>query len=367
MLIEVGIIIDNITNKAGTERAVSSLCNGLLKFYPEFYKITIISIFSNNEQNPFFELNPKINIQHLEKSNDFQFWNKVFWYKKLVNQIHEVNRENSFDVIIGTTYVHNILLPLIFKKTKTKTIGCEHVVYNYPPKILQKVRKYFYPKLNAVIVLNKTEQKNFYFLKNTYVIANCLPFEADRRSTLSEKNLISVGRLTYEKGFDMLIDIYEFIYRVEPNWKLNIFGEGEDFGILETKIKEKGLENSIKLCGSVKNISECYLQSSIFVLTSRSESFGIVVIEAMNHGLPIVSYDCDGPKNIIANNESGFLIPQFDKIEFSEKLLLLINNEEKRKEMGEMAIETSFKYKENKIIPIWNKLMQSLIENRQSN
>src|SRR4051812_16390114 len=126
----IAIIIDNIANKAGTERAVSSLCNGLLKFYPELYEITVISIFSKKNENSFFELNPKVNIQHLEKNN-FELWNKVFWYKDLVTRIQEINRKNYFDVIIGTTYVHNILLPLIVKNTKIRTIGCEHVAYNY--------------------------------------------------------------------------------------------------------------------------------------------------------------------------------------------------------------------------------------------
>jgi glycosyltransferase involved in cell wall biosynthesis len=364
---KIGIIIDNITANAGTERAVSSMCNGLLKFYPELYEITVISIFSNKGENSFFELNSRINIQHLEIVKDFQFWNKVFWYKKLVTQIHELNSKSSFDLIMGTTYVHNILLPLIVKGAITRTIGCEHEVYNYPPKNLQLIRKFVYPKLDSVIVLNETEQNKYYFIKNTFVIPNSLPFDTEGSSSLTSNKIIAVGRLTHQKGFDMLIDLFEDVFRKAPNWELNIFGDGEDFESLESKIKTKGLEQQIKLCGSVKNISENYLKSSIFVLSSRWESFGIVIIEAMSHGLPIVSFECDGPKNLIEDNKSGFLIPRFDKNKFSEKLLLLINDIEKRKEMGKAALSTSLKYKEDKIIPLWNKLIQSILQDQQLN
>lgn len=364
MLIKIGIIIDNIAKGAGTERAVSSLCNGLLKFYPETYQITIISIFSRKSDISFFELNPQIGIKHLEKTNNFDFWNKLFWYKNLVSEISDINKNNSLDVILGTTYVHNILLPLIVKSSKTKTVGSEHVVYNYPPKLFQAIRKIVYPKLNAVIVLNEMEQKNFYFLKNTTVIPNSLPFENEKTASLMEKSIITVGRLTHEKGMDMLIDIYQNIFRKAPEWTLNIFGDGEDFELLQTKIQEKGLENYIKLHGSVRNISKNYLQSSIFVLTSRSESFGIVIIEAMNHGLPVISFDCDGPKNIIDNHKSGFLIPQFDKMEFSNKLLMLINDEQIRKQIGKTAREESLRFKEINIIPLWNKQLQLISNNR---
>lgn len=365
-MIRLGIIIDNISRKAGTERAVSSLCNGLMKFFPNRYEITIISIFSTKNQVSFFELNEEIKLRHLEKNPDFKFWNKAFFYRNLIKTLRKINSENSFDVLIGTTYVHNILLPFVVKNTQTKTIGCEHEVYGYPPKLFQVVRKFVYPKLNSIIVLNKTEQQHFCFLKNTCIIPNSLPFEADKTSSLTEKRILAAGRLTHQKGFDILIDIYEKIYPKAPEWELNIFGDGEDLEMLKVKIKAKGLEKHIKLCGSVKNISENYQKSSIFVLSSRWESFGLVLIEAMNHGLPAVSFDCDGPKNIIKENQNGFLIPRFDKELFSKKLLLLINDFEKRQEMGKEAQISSTKYEEKNIMPLWNKQIQSIV-NKHSN
>jgi len=273
MLIKIGIIIDNIAKAGGTERAISSLCNGLMRFYPEHYDITIISLFSKKNDQPFFELHPAIQIQHLEKTNDFKWWNKISWYKKLVADLRQINTENAFDVLLGTTYVHNILLPLMVSNSNTKSVGCEHVVYHYPPKVFQTIRKFVYPQLDAVIVLNKTEQEHFRFLNNTAVIPNSLPFENDQSATLNAKKIINAGRLTHEKGVDLLIDMYENIYRQAPDWELNIYGDGEDFEALQSKIKQKGLEPYIKLCGSVKNISESYLQSSGFCVKFTFRKF----------------------------------------------------------------------------------------------
>lgn len=366
-MIRLGIIIDNISHKAGTERAVSSLCNGLMRFFPDQYDITIVSIYSKKSQTSFFELHKKIKIEHLEKKSNFRFWNKALFYIGLVKKLRKKNLKNSFDVIIGTTYVHNILLPFVVKNTFTKTIGCEHEVYDYPSKIFQTIRKLIYPKINSVIVLNRTEQQHFSFLKNTYIIPNSLPLISDKKASLTAKKIIAVGRLTHQKGFDLLIDIYDRIYAQAPEWELNIFGDGEDFELLKERINTKKTENHIKLCGSVKNISEHYQKSSIFVLSSRWESFGLVLIEAMNHGLPVVSFDCDGPKNIITNNKNGFLIPRFDKEIFAEKLLLLINDFERRQEMSTEAIVTSKKYEEKNIIPLWNKQIQSIVNSLHSN
>lgn len=362
----IAIIIDNIASAGGTERAVTSMCNGLLKFYPEDYQITIVSIFSKNDQSSFFALHPQIKIVHLAKKSDFKLWNKFFWYRKLVSDIHKISKENQFDVLLGTTYVHNILLPLMVRNTRIKTMGCEHVVYNYPPKVFQQFRKWAYPKLDSVIVLNETEQRRFSFLSNTAVIPNSLPFEDHNKASLEEKSIITVGRLTHEKGVDLLIDIYESIAQKIPDWSFHIFGVGEDLELLQAKILDKNLTEVIKLKGLSKNISESYLQSSIFVLGSRTESFGIVIIEAMNHGLPVISFDADGPKSIIIDNENGFLIQQFNKEFFSNKLLSLIQDQEKRKEMGDKAYTTSLQYKEEKIIPLWNQQIQIALKARST-
>lgn len=357
---KIAIIIDNITSNAGTERAVASLCNGLLNHYEKLYKMTIISIFSDNFQETFFEINKQIKIVHLNHPNNFSNFSKVFWYKKMIELAREAVIENKIDILIGSSYVHNILLPIITRNSFIKTIGCEHEVYNFPPKWAKKLRKNVYLRLNQVVVLNKTEYSYYGSLSNITVIPNSLSFVSEKKSNLNKKTIIAVGRLTHQKGFDVLIEIMQLVLINYPDWKLNIFGDGEDYNILQLLIDNQNLGNNIKLCGAVKNISEQYLKSSIFALSSRWESFGLVIIEAMNHGLPVVSFDCDGPKNIIKQGVNGFLINNFNKIEFSKKLCVLIESHETRCKFAQEAIVTSSQYEEKNIMLLWNQLIQNL-------
>lgn len=357
----IAIIIDNISLNAGTERAVTSLANGLERQFPGAYKIYIISLFTRQTDTSFFVLHPAIELIHLNHPNNFSFFTKFFWYRTLIKKLKKTINATAFDVMIGSTYIHNILLPVLTKNTGIKTIGCEHEVYGYPSKIIQKIRRKSYPKLNAVVVLNQTEYHHYSFLQNVFVIPNSLPFEAESVSALDSKNIIAAGRLTYQKGFDLLISSMDIVVQKHPDWHLTIFGEGEDAAALRQQIEDKKLENHIKLGGLVKNISEQYAKSSIFALTSRWESFGLVIIEAMSHGLPVVAFDADGPKNLIRDNENGFLISNWDTKAFADKLLLLIEDDVKRNQVSSKAFATAQQYREQNIIPQWKQLIQQLL------
>lgn len=355
----IAILVDNITNKAGTERAVVNFCDGVLSQKSNF-KITIISFFSKESEEFFFSIPKNVSIIHLGITNNFTYLSKIVWYTKLVKKLKIVAAKNTFNLLMGTTYVHNILLPVITRKTKIKTIGCEHEIYNYPSRIIKRIRKMVYPKLDAVIVLNKTEYKHFSFLKNVYIIPNSLSFKATGVSNLSEKKIIAVGRLTYQKGFDLLIDIMREIVVKYPEWQLCIFGEGEDLGSLNDLIKVNNLDKNINVCSPVKNISEEYKKSSIFVLTSRWESFGLVLLEAMNHKLGVVSFDCDGPTNIINDGLNGFLVPKLSIQGFAQKVITLIENKKLLDEMALQAYNTSLNYEQQKITKLWITLINQL-------
>jgi len=118
--------------------------------------------------------------------------------------------------------------------------------------------------------------------------------------------------------------------------------------------------NVISLHKPVSNIFDKYIESSILVLTSRCETFGLVLPEAMSCGLPVVSFSGYGPSEIITDGKDGFLIPNYDTDKFAEKLSLLMDDEDLRSEMGNAAIESSQKYDAEHIIPQWMKLFESL-------
>ncbi|WP_169337517.1 glycosyltransferase [Empedobacter brevis] len=359
---KIAIIIDNISNKAGTERAVSNLTNGLISFYPKAYDITIISIFTNPTETSFYELNSSIKIIHLNKKEGFKLYNKIFWYNSFIKNIKSINNEYLFDVLMGTTYVHNILLPIICKKTSTKMIGCEHVTYHYPSKLIQKIRNYVYKRLDSLVVLSEEEQKFFNKLSNTFVIPNSLPFDSKIKSNQNNKTIIAVGRLTHQKGFSDLIHIFEKIHSVFRDWQLIIFGEGEEYNHLLSIIENKNLTKVIKIHKNVQNISDFYQKSSIFAQTSYTESFGLALLEAMNHGLAVISYENEGAKKLIKPNINGLLVTLFDKDDYEKKLIQLIESKNFRFELANQAIESTSIYKEINIIPLWNKHIHSIIK-----
>ncbi|HEN3602785.1 TPA: glycosyltransferase, partial [Yersinia enterocolitica] len=155
----------------------------------------------------------------------------------------------------------------------------------------------------------------------------------------------ALGRLSYQKGFDLLLDVWAKVEEKNNNWDLIIAGDGEDKQLLLDKIKTLNLKN-VKLLPSTPHVCDLYDQSGIYVMTSRFEGFPMVLLEAKASGLPIIAYDCDtGPSELIMDNEDGYLVPFADSNAFIEKLLFLMNDEDLREAMSLKSLENAEKYK----------------------
>ena len=212
-----------------------------------------------------------------------------------------------------------------------------------------------------MVVLTESALFDWPELNNLLLIPDPLPFRVDRISTLSKKRVISIGRYDFEKGNDLLLRAWAKVQKSCEDWTLDIFGMGEQTQYRQI-IKELGIDVSrCHLHGSLFNVKDEYLDSSIFVLPSRSEGFGLVVIEAMSCGLPVISFDCDnGPRNIILNGQNGYLVPPFDINEYADRIIQLIQNEELRLQMGKNARHSSRKYDIDTIAIQWKKLFDEL-------
>ena len=149
-----------------------------------------------------------------------------------------------------------------------------------------------------------------------------------------------------------------------PDWSLEIYGESNKNQDLQKLANSLNIGTNVTFFEPVKNINDKFLETSIMVLTSRTEGFGMVIIEAMATGLPVIAYDCPvGPRSIITNNENGFLIEDGNVNLFVEKLNLLIENENLRIEMGNKAKENSNRYNLDTIMLQWKNLFEELIKN----
>lgn len=216
-------------------------------------------------------------------------------------------------------------------------------------------------KLNAFVVLTHEDASLWGNIRNLNVIPNALSFFPESRAELDNNIVITVGRLDPQKGYDYLVDIWEPIVKLHPDWKLEIYGEGSDFEKIDTQIKKANLQNSILIKKPTSRIDEKLLRSSIYLMTSRYEGFPMVLVEAMACGLPVVSFRCPcGPEDIIKNNEDGFLINLGDNESMTLSLLKLIEDVDLRKKMGHAARENIKRFSQDEVMSQWTNLFNKL-------
>ena len=255
--------------------------------------------------------------------------------------------------------------PMVYERHVSKNIEIKSDATSF----FQKV------KLKFVFALMNLGSKNYnkfivltngnlaeWKLNNLEVISNPLSFYPSEISTQENKTVIAVGKHCHQKGYDRLLKSWELLAEKYPDWKLEIYGsidKNEGLHDLAQKLK---IDNSVTFFPPEKNIGEKYKSSSIYVMSSRYEGFGMVLIEAMAYGVPCVSFDCPhGPSDIIKENIDGYLVSNGDTKALSEKIIYLIENQSKRKEMGINARENVLRFSPEVIVPKWDNLFKNLI------
>jgi glycosyltransferase involved in cell wall biosynthesis len=306
-----------------------------------------------------YNINNDIQIYHLGLSQCNNRIARLQLYRSLIKNINKICKEKSIDIVVGTT--HGINSILFFLRGKVKTIACEHLNYMAAPLASRILRKMTYPFLDAVVVLTASDAKHYSFHKNIKIIPNSLSFLTEKKSELTNKVVLAVGRLTYQKGFDLLISAISLIKSECNGWEVKIIGSGEDEDKLREQIKILHLGDIIRICPPTNAIIQEYLEASIFVLSSRYEGLPMVMIEAQSCGLPIVSFDCtEGPAEIVHHNEDGLLVENGDIEGLSKALLDLMQDQERRIRFGEKAIQSANTYKSENVFRLWDSLFSNL-------
>ena len=216
-------------------------------------------------------------------------------------------------------------------------------------------------KLDALVLLTQHDADSWRDITKTVVIPNSIPFYPQQASDCDNKQVIFVGRYNEQKGLEYLVKTWEGVYQKHKDWILHMYGEGEQKSMLNHLIQEAGLENIIIVHSPTQQIMEKYLESSMFLLTSRFEGLPMVLIEAMACGLPIVSFDCPwGPADVIRDGEDGFLVEYLNTDEAVERVCQLIENPEQRKTMGANARVNIQRYSRDIVMKKWMDLFHNL-------
>lgn len=354
----------------GIEKCITSLANSL----SDDYNVEIISTYKLYDE-PVFNLNKDVKIKYLitNMKPNKQEIKKCIKQIKPVELIKELNKSIKIlklkkklmieeikkcdsDIIISTRDIHNLWLGK-YGNSKAIKIGWEHNYHNNNKKYIKKIIKSV-ENLNYFVLVSNTLKEDYEkIVKPTCIyIPNSLDEYPENKSKLNEKNIISVGRLSSEKGFFDLIDVFKSVNQKYPEWCLNIVGDGVEKEKIQNKINQFMLQDNIKLHGyqSKDYINQLLSKSSIYVMTSYTESFGIVLLEAFSYGIPAIAFDsANGPTEIISNNWDGYLVSNRDKEQMAKRICELINNQNRRIIMGNNALKKSHEYNISKIKEKW--------------
>lgn len=318
----------------GAERVVVSLANWLVTNTDS--NVTILKFIDEKSSYP---LNDKIRIIDMPKSNKNRFLNIVDRYNFCKKEFSNIEPD-----IIISFFNKTQLYAYLSKPKKTVLIGSERC------NVLELS---FYEKLFSKAIAKKcdgfifqTERVKKYYpkkvRKNSAVIYNAISnqkaIDASKKNYLKENIITAMGRLNPQKGFDILIKSFKKVVSEFPNYKLLIYGEGEEREKLQSLINSLSLENNVKLCGNDKDAIYTVAKSKIFVLSSRFEGMPNALIEAMATGTACISTDCDfGPRELIENNHNGILVPIDDEKVLAEKIIYLLKNDITREDLGNNA------------------------------
>lgn len=359
-------ITNQISGAGGLERVLSIKTNYLIEKHG--YEIHIITL-NQGDMDLFYVFNSKIQYHDIKAVANFVSY--ITAYKKGLNKIVKKIQPDVISVcddgLKGFLVPFTIKkpCPMVYERHASRNIEIKKDKISFKTKILLslkfKLMNWGAKRYDRFVVLTESNLEEW-DLPNLKVISNPLSFYPNEKAVLENKIVLAVGTQNYQKGYDRLLESWKLVSERHPDWKLKIYGEIDKSLQLESLVQRLKIVDSVVFHSPVKDIIKEYLNSSIYVMSSRSEGFGMVLIEAMACGVPTIAYDCpSGPKNIINDEVDGFLVINNDTNTFSDKIIELVEDKELRKEMGRKAKENMNRFSPDVIIPQWDKLFKDIL------
>jgi len=378
----IAYIVGTLAYNGGAERIVTEKMN-YLSTVPKYsiYAITLYQIY--DKQPNTYDLSPKVTQVNLQIPAYLQYkhkypkrlWLKWKYYKQLRQELTTVVNEIKPDILIGVGF--NSADIVCLQKCNAAKIIESHEPRMFTMSNSQRTQRSFVTKAlghlyrkwylhiiekyaDAIVTLTENDAIEWKKARYVEVIPNFSSMHISSISNCANKKVIAVGRFEWEKGYDMLLQIWENVINRHPDWEINIYGDGNLRDNIEKEVLQKGLR-SIYIHPFTKEISKEYAKSSIYILSSRFEGFSLTILEAMRHGLPCISFDCPfGPANLIENDKTGYLIENGNKSSFADKLSNLMENSQVRKEFSKAALDRAKLFEKETIMQNWIKLFESL-------
>lgn len=365
---------------AGMERVLADKANWLAR---QGHKVTIVTTDQLGRANAF-PLDPAIDQVDLginyEENNGGSLIDKIVRYpfkqcrhkkklKALLNTIHP-------DITISMFCNEAGFLPRIkdgsakvaevhfsrFKRLQYGRTGLWGVIDRLRSDWDERTAR----RYDRFITLTEEDKGYWGNMPNIQVIPNSVSYYPETPSDLTSKCVIAVGRYSYQKGLERLIESWGLIAASFPDWQLKLIGDGEKRSELQSLILRLGLSDSVLLTGNIREMDNVYHNASILALTSRYEGLPMVLLESKAFGIPSVSFSCKcGPKDVIEDGKDGILVPEGNVQEFARALAKLMSDNALLQEMGRNALSSSKKWDFNTIMPQWLELFENILSSRR--
>ena len=365
----------------GVERVLTLKAN----YFAEQFGYDITIILTEGKDKPlFYPLSDKIKVINLnigfEELWTCSFAKKIFVYLKKQHQFKKALTKELMrlrpDITISLLRREINFLNDI--KDGSRKIGELHVnranYRNFEADETNCIKQLFaklwmyslvskLKRLDHFVVLTEEDKSAWPELQNICVIPDPLSFLPTQHSPLTEKRVIAVGRYVYQKGFDLLLQAWAKIEKNHSDWQMAIYGDGNREPY-EQQMKELGIDSSrCHLNGPTADIQKEYVNSSVFVFSSRFEGFGMVLVEAMACGLPVVSFACPcGPKDIVKDGDDGLLVENGNVNALTDSLIRLMGDADLRRRMAANGIKNVQRFSMMHIAERWKGLFESTVQ-----
>lgn len=361
----------------GIEKSIAALANLLC----ENYKVEIASVYKLYDK-PVFDIDERVKITYLtnvipnhegirnaKKSKNIFKIIKEYSYGLKVLSLRKKSMISFIvhcdsDYIISSRDIFNDWLGS-YGKTGTIKIGWEHNHYHdnfkYADSIVRSVKNLDYFVLVSKNLRDYYAKRLDKYKVKCFYIPNIIDNLPKNVASLEEKRLVSVGRLSPEKGFMDLLELFNILHHNHKDWILDIIGDGSEMDNLQKYIKDHHLEEYVTLHGyqNKSYIDSILNKSSLYVMTSYTESFGIVLIEAMSHGVPCIAYNsAEGANELINSGFNGYLIRNRNQEMMIKKIEDLMIDLGTRKEIGKNSRKFSKRFIGENVIKDWQSLLE---------
>lgn len=368
-------LVDSIIYSGGIQRMLTSKANYLAS--KKEYEIHILCYDKQNSKS-FFHIEENIHIHYIGIENSKNsVLKKITLLPQIIYRTIKKANEINPDIIVNENMkTMTFILPYIIRKIPI--IYVLHFSFDGLMQMSQDIYKNFFirkcitlfrfhvlKKYKKFIVLTEEDKKKWK-LPNIQVIPNFTCINNKLKSDLSHNKVVFVGRFSPEKDVSILINAWQKVSKIAPNWTLDLYGDGEEKDKIIELIDKLELKNSVNLKGWSNQIENIYRDSSLLVLPSKFEGFVLVVLEALTMGIPCITFDIPGCNNLIKNNINGFLIKQRSHVDLAQKIIEYIQcSHASKMEIQKRIPKTIEKYSKNMVMDKWEELFYQCIIQKQ--